>query len=1293
VQKLFTIYGNKKLDFHSLVGYKKRNPSEGRYLKTRCYLRLKQGDPMKFASILLKVKLLTISFLLAVPVSAYAVDYYLYTYKDPPEGGGCTEYHYRYKNKTDACGGNFWESNFTGTIWLATSTCKRLEEIYGKQWFIDRGWVTHWKVVGSSQWIPAPSFTIEYLGAEEISYYGPGTCEWQAVVPELPDNPQPSPPSNVGCGGKTLCVGDPVDPFNRMFTYSENDIGYPSPSMVSLTRNYNSGNTTIGLFGKGTRSNYDHSLSTHGSQLLYVTPEGGRYFLSQQSNGNYTNTMYPFLKHAKVRPDNMQKLILAGGAAYTFDSNGRLIEGTDANGNFVTITRDPVSGAITGIDDTFGRNLSITTTTRTVGGTPYTLIDSVSDVLGRTVQYEYDADALLTSVTYPDNSQIIYTYENGRVKSINKIEDINNPVEVIQVENNYDPSTGLVTSQVHPLDGGTFTISSPSYLRTDVTDPRDNTVTYKFNSHGYLTETIDPYSRVTLYDKTIETYHGAPGTNELSALTETVSGIVRTTSYTYENGNIKTVTDPAGNVTTYYYEDSNNPTKPTRIAKSVSGQPDVETTFEHDASGNLAKVWLPGAVAPTMLTRTPTGLVKSVVSAEGDETLFDYYSTGLIANSVDPLGNLTHYEYDAIGRLASVTDPRQKVTYYVYDTTAKEVEITDPLGGTTTIKYDSDGDIIWLTDARGNTVSYTYDDRGRAESMTDQVLATESYTHDASDNLTSITDRKSQVTSYSDYDALDRLTRSDYQDGSYTTLAYDDLGRIVSTVDSISGMIEYTYTDTSQGEFPDKVKQVVSPGGTVSYSYDDLGRRETMDVDGELTVAYQYLPNGLVDTISATNPVTGAPMVFSFSYDNAGRRTGIIYPNGTTTSYTYDEAGRLLTVIHKDSTEQVLESLSYSYDATGNRTSMERPGINPLLPGPSNSPDYDPANRLNAFNGDPLSYDPNGNVTGWGDMFFTWDARDRLVGITNAPAGDASFSYDSSGRRIEKTVGGVTTKYLYDGLDIVKEMDGLGNTKAWYVRTLNIDEPFARIAADGTVRYYHADALGSIIALTDTNGDIRTQYNYSPFGVTQLMGEASDNPFQYTGREYDGTGLYYYRARYYSPEMGRFISEDPIGLTGGINMYAYVGNRPVNFVDPLGLLDVNCWPPVGGTKGGKKDGWYGHVSITLDNGTYISYWPDRPLDDVFDSTAPRMPNYEADIAGEGGRMPIKIHIEGLDEYAIDNWWMEIDHGDFSTFNNCSDITAEALWHGGFKMPWHPIYHPEQIYTDILEELSRRNRAQ
>jgi RHS repeat-associated protein len=193
----------------------------------------------------------------------------------------------------------------------------------------------------------------------------------------------------------------------------------------------------------------------------------------------------------------------------------------------------------------------------------------------------------------------------------------------------------------------------------------------------------------------------------------------------------------------------------------------------------------------------------------------------------------------------------------------------------------------------------------------------------------------------------------------------------------------------------------------------------------------------------------------------------------------------------------------------------------------------------------------------------TWNQKNQLTHVSGAAAGPIEYRYDAMGRRVQKIVNSVTTNYLYDGLNLIAELDGDNNNavKTWYVYAgpmAPIDRPLARVdASDGSVLYYHQDLLGSVIALTNSSGVVVTQYNYSPFGHTEVIGTDIDQPFRFTGREWDAeTGLYYYRARYYSPDMRRFISEDPIRFEGGdVNFYAYVGGNPVNFSDPLGLLN------------------------------------------------------------------------------------------------------------------------------------------
>jgi RHS repeat-associated protein len=162
----------------------------------------------------------------------------------------------------------------------------------------------------------------------------------------------------------------------------------------------------------------------------------------------------------------------------------------------------------------------------------------------------------------------------------------------------------------------------------------------------------------------------------------------------------------------------------------------------------------------------------------------------------------------------------------------------------------------------------------------------------------------------------------------------------------------------------------------------------------------------------------------------------------------------------------------------------------------------------------------------------------------------ASFGYDALGRRKSKTVNSVTTGYWYDGRDVLAELNGSTPT-ATYIRNLSIDEPFIRKGP--TDEFYQTDVLGSTLALTDAAGSSQTTYTYEPFGKTTVSG-TSTNSFKYTGRENDTDGLYYYRARYYGSGGGRFLQEDPIGISGGLNLYNYVNSNPVNAIDPTGQI-------------------------------------------------------------------------------------------------------------------------------------------
>jgi RHS repeat-associated protein len=269
------------------------------------------------------------------------------------------------------------------------------------------------------------------------------------------------------------------------------------------------------------------------------------------------------------------------------------------------------------------------------------------------------------------------------------------------------------------------------------------------------------------------------------------------------------------------------------------------------------------------------------------------------------------------------------------------------------------------------------------------------------------------------------------------------------------------------------------------------------------------LPNGIVAT---------------YSYDTANQLTGISYANGGT----------------------VLGNLTYAYDNAGRRTQIGGSLATMTLPAALTSATYD--GRQPPDPGTALTYDANGNLTADGSLGYGWDSRNRLVSLTGAAT--ASFAYDTGGRRSGKTINGTTANFLYDGANLVQELAG-GTPSANLLTGLGIDEVFSRTDSLGT-RSVVTDALGSAVALTDGAGAVKTSYSYEPYGNTTASGEVNVSALQYTGRENDGTGLYYYRARYYHPGFGRFVAEDPLGLDGGTNLYAYAAADPIDYIDPEG---------------------------------------------------------------------------------------------------------------------------------------------
>jgi len=340
-----------------------------------------------------------------------------------------------------------------------------------------------------------------------------------------------------------------------------------------------------------------------------------------------------------------------------------------------------------------------------------------------------------------------------------------------------------------------------------------------------------------------------------------------------------------------------------------------------------------------------------------------------------------------------------------------------------------------------------------------------------------------------------------------------------------------------------------------------------MTVAGQPPVSYGY------DNANRLTSIIHGSASVAFTYDADSRRSSLTLPNGIAVEYSYDSASRMTGLTYKLGVT-TLGALGYGYNPASERTQIGGTWARTGLPQAVTMTSYNANNEQAAFGDSTMTFDANGNLTSRtdasGTTTYTWNARDQLTALSG-PGLSASFGYDGLGRRRTKTINGVRTDFLYDGVNPVQEGVLPATPAANSLTGLGIDEYFTRTDAAGA-RHFLPDALHSTLALTDPTGAVSTEYTYEPFGVSTATGASATNSFQFTGRENDGTGLYYYRARYYHPTLQRFIAEDPrirtlmcglltlispLGTYRESNLYAYARNAPVVFVDQDGRQATN----------------------------------------------------------------------------------------------------------------------------------------